>query len=146
MAGIEDYLIPGILGLIMLIAILWFAFKHKFTLKPANPTPAETTPSAVGTQPASMTAVPRTAATLSPSPVSQAMSKQDQAWDQKATQPDPFSAEPANETQAKAKLVMALLPYVRQYRSQGFSDEQIVDLLQRNGWPQNLIHIALEQA
>jgi hypothetical protein len=74
------------------------------------------------------------------------MEQNNQAWSPKATQPDPFSSQPQTEVQAKAKLVLALLPYVRQYRSQGFSDPQIVELLQRNGWPENLIHIALEQA
>lgn len=150
MAGIESLAINGIISLLVLGVILWFAFKHKF--KPidsssslANPSPMGMA-SGVGTQPSNPTGTPRTATTLSPPPVQKVMERNDQAWSQKATQPDPFSAKPQNEVQAKAQLVLALLPYVRQYRSQGFSDSQIVELLQRNGWPQNLIHIALEQA
>lgn len=150
MAGIESLVINGVVALIMLGVILWFAFKHKF--KPRDADNSSSSPSrmgmtgGVGTQPSNPTGVPRTAPALSPAPVQKVMEKQDQAWDQKATQPDPFSSQPQSEVQAKAKMVLSLLPYVRQYRSQGFSDQQIVELLQRNGWPQNLIHIALEQA
>lgn len=150
MAGIESLALSGVLSLVMLIIILWFAFKHKF--KPAdssstlsNPSPMGM-PGGVGTQPSNPTGKPKTAPTLSPAPVQKVLERNDQAWSQKATQPDPFSAQPQSEVQAKAQMVLSLLPYVRQYRSQGFSDPQIMELLQRNGWPANLIHIALEQA
>jgi hypothetical protein len=150
MAGIESLAISGIMSLVVLGVILWFAFKHKF--KPtdsssplSNPSPMSVA-SGVGTQPSISTGLPKTASSLSPPPVQKIMERNDQAWSQKATQPDPFTSEPQNEVQAKAKMVLSLLPYVRQYRSQGFTDPQIVELLQRNGWPANLIHIALEQA
>jgi hypothetical protein len=151
MAGIEDILIPGVVSLAMFGVILWFAFKHKFKPKEMNQTPS--TPAGtmgmsvgVGTSPALPTVAPRTSSTLSPPPVQNVVSPPDQVWEQKATRPDPFSSEPRSEAEAKAKQVMVLLPYIRQYRSQGFSDEQIVDLLTRNGWPDQLVHIGLEQA
>ncbi len=150
MAGIESLAINGVVGLIVFVAILWFAFKHKFNPSDSssslsNPSPMRMA-SGVGTQPSNPTGTPRTATTLSPAPVQKVVERNNQAWSQKATQPDPFSAQPQSEVQAKAQLVLSLLPYVRQYRSQGFSDPQIMELLQRNGWPENLIHIALEQA
>jgi len=150
MAGMESLIISGVVSLVMLGVILWIAFKHKFKPINASPSLANPTPmgmsSGVGTQPSNPTGKPTTAPSLSPPPVQRVVERNDQAWSQKATQPDPFSAKPQSEVQAKAQLVVALLPYVRQYRSQGFSDAQIVELLQRNGWPENLIHIALEQA
>ena len=48
--------------------------------------------------------------------------------------------------QVQAEKVLVLLPYIRQYRSQGFDDKAITEVLKRNEWPENLIQIALKQA
>ena len=138
--GLEAVVLPVILALIELVIILYFAFGKKkpaFEKGPEKMNTSEIAPTPMGaTAPVSM----------NPPPVQKVM-EQNQVWGEKGTaKPDPFSPQPPSESQAKAKQVMQLLPFVRQYRSQGFNDSEINALLSRNGWPINLIAIALEQA
>jgi hypothetical protein len=137
-------ILPILGGIILLLLILYFLFGRK---KNANgggaSTPAPKPMSTAQSIPGGGTPAP---VSMSPPPVQKVM-EQNQTWGQKATiKPDPFSSEPKSEAEAKAKQVMQLLPYVRQYRQQGFTNEEISALLSRNGWPGNLIQIAMEHA
>ncbi|MFH0970638.1 MAG: hypothetical protein V1776_04230 [Candidatus Diapherotrites archaeon] len=155
-----DSVLPIIIGLVWLVVILYFAFYRKPKQTPQqamgssslqvypneNNKESMTQPiPKVSLEPANPIPFPRTSSTLETPPVQRVM-QQNQVWEEKATQPDPFSGKPQTEVQAKAQQVLLLLPYIRQYRSQGYNDQNISELLARNGWPDNLIRIALDQA
>ncbi len=57
--------------------------------------------------------------------------------------PSNTSPETAEEI---AEKVMILIPYIKQYRSQGMLDEEIVAFLTQHDWPESIVKRAVKNA
>ncbi len=53
---------------------------------------------------------------------------------------------PSVSAEEVAEKIMILIPYIRQYRSQGMGDEEIVTFLGEHDWPESIVRKALKHA
>lgn len=60
-----------------------------------------------------------------------------------AESPGTASPESAEEI---AEKIMILIPYIKQYRSQGMLDEEIVAFLTQHDWPESIVKRAVKNA
>ena len=160
--SLSEFLLP-VLGSVFLLGVIVYVFfwrSHIAVRAPPKPSEAiSSTPPvsplgapmySVSLEPVNPTPAPRTATSMSVAPVQQAMDRQAGGELQAISVESNgvVGTEELNKTpaQVQAEKVLVLLPYIRQYRSQGFDDKAITEVLKRNEWPENLIQIALKQA
>ncbi|MBM3282059.1 MAG: hypothetical protein FJY86_01815 [Candidatus Diapherotrites archaeon] len=53
---------------------------------------------------------------------------------------------PKESAQEIAEKIMILIPYIKQYRSQGMLAEEIESFLKEHGWPEYIVRKALQKA
>jgi hypothetical protein len=62
-------------------------------------------------------------------------------------QPTPSVSEtPKESPEEMAEKVMILIPYIKQYRSQGMLDDEIESFLKEHNWPEYLVRKAIQKA
>ncbi len=109
---------------------------HNWTTKPFP----EGIPTAPAKSVGSSLASKAGAAASSPSPKNNSTSLSASA------QPSVVSETPKESPEEIAEKIMILIPYIKQYRSQGMLDDEIESFLKEHAWPDYIVKKALQKA